>query len=330
MNLLHMDEVERASLITEMVSSFDHQKIINAKRETLSEGYFFTRRYSSGLVLMLSSSVEKLQTKVIQSVNPCLHFVFVLEGTLAFSYDDHFYALETENKKPQSMVIHVDKPCTSRRFIGCNDKPLRKIHLFLTADWFEKQPKLWEEWKQYIDLSHQAHLQSTPIEVNHEMHLLLESILESSSDSNEFMRHMNCEQLALRVIMLCYKNVQQSQAHASNRAPDYTRSPALNRIMTYIEKNLHKPITLNSIARENGFSVSALQRLFKSRTGLSLMEFIRHRRLEIARDAMREEHLSVSQAAYLAGYNHSSNFITAFKRAFHLTPKEYLESVRHH
>ncbi|MED5433037.1 MAG: helix-turn-helix transcriptional regulator, partial [Pseudomonadota bacterium] len=50
--------------------------------------------------------------------------------------------------------------------------------------------------------------------------------------------------------------------------------------------------------------------------------YIRQRRLERAQDLLRRQQLSIGEAAYLAGYRHPSNFITAYKRAFGTTPGE--------
>ena len=46
------------------------------------------------------------------------------------------------------------------------------------------------------------------------------------------------------------------------------------------------------------------------------MEFVRTRRLEIARIELPEEEFTVGEAAYCAGYSSTANFSAAFQRKF--------------
>lgn len=77
---------------------------------------------------------------------------------------------------------------------------------------------------------------------------------------------------------------------------------------------------LNQVASDMGMSVSNLQRVFRASYGQTIGEYIRQRRLEIARDAIVRERKSIGEAAYLAGYLHTSNFTNAFKRLFGVPP----------
>lgn len=48
--------------------------------------------------------------------------------------------------------------------------------------------------------------------------------------------------------------------------------------------------------------------------------YIRHRRLNIARQHLERGLVSITEAAYEAGYQHPSNFTNAFKKAFGVPP----------
>ncbi|WP_339782023.1 helix-turn-helix domain-containing protein [uncultured Thalassospira sp.] len=50
--------------------------------------------------------------------------------------------------------------------------------------------------------------------------------------------------------------------------------------------------------------------------GTTVMDFMCETRLQMARDAMDKDGLTIGQAAYLAGYSSPANFSTAFKRVF--------------
>lgn len=89
----------------------------------------------------------------------------------------------------------------------------------------------------------------------------------------------------------------------------------------FLEARLDGELTLEDVARAAGMSANSLQRLFRSVFGMTVFEYVRRRKLERARHALEEEGLTVAQAAFLAGYNSSANFATAFRRAFGMPPK---------
>lgn len=79
---------------------------------------------------------------------------------------------------------------------------------------------------------------------------------------------------------------------------------------------------LDEIARSVGMSPSSLQRAFKDFCGESLFAHLRGRRLDLARQALERDGVSVSQAAAVGGYADAANFATAFKRRFGCTPRQ--------
>ena len=97
------------------------------------------------------------------------------------------------------------------------------------------------------------------------------------------------------------------------------------------EKQISELIThslsLNELSQKLGASVSTLQRYFKNKHQMTLKQYVRNQKLELARRELLFEDKSIGEAAYTAGYNHPSNFIKAFKSYFLMTPVELL---KHH
>ncbi|MBX9464769.1 MAG: AraC family transcriptional regulator [Aquamicrobium sp.] len=94
------------------------------------------------------------------------------------------------------------------------------------------------------------------------------------------------------------------------------------RIKDFISAKLDKELTIDVIAREAGSSVSTVQRHFKEHFGVTISDFIRKQRLDMARAALARDGIPVSHAAHLAGYNNISSFTTAFRKAYGVTPKQ--------
>ena len=93
-------------------------------------------------------------------------------------------------------------------------------------------------------------------------------------------------------------------------------------IISYIEINLDQPLSLESIASKFSMSISNLQRRFKQSYNLTINGYIRYRRLDIARQHLERGLVSITEAAYEAGYQHPSNFTSAFKKAFGVPPQD--------
>jgi len=89
-----------------------------------------------------------------------------------------------------------------------------------------------------------------------------------------------------------------------------------------ILETIGEGLALPEIARRSGMSVSTLQRVFRNCFGVTVMEYLRVRRLERGRMALDHEGVSVGEAARLSGYSSAANFATAFQREFGYPPSQ--------
>lgn len=92
----------------------------------------------------------------------------------------------------------------------------------------------------------------------------------------------------------------------------------------YIRSHLTESITVNDIAREVQLSESAFAHTFRATIGVSPYQFLKSERLDAARRILiTGSGNKVSEVARAVGYSSSSHFITAFKRRYAVTPREY-------
>jgi AraC-like DNA-binding protein len=94
----------------------------------------------------------------------------------------------------------------------------------------------------------------------------------------------------------------------------------------FVLAHLDEELQIPDIARHTGMSVSTLQRVFRSCFGMTVIEFVRVRRLERARAGLREGGLTVGEAAFRAGYSSPANFATAFHREFGYPPSSCIRA----
>ncbi|MGR6467726.1 helix-turn-helix transcriptional regulator [Rhizobium sp. PAMB 3182] len=78
--------------------------------------------------------------------------------------------------------------------------------------------------------------------------------------------------------------------------------------------------TVEEMAAAINVSVNTLQRFFHAAYGMTAYQYMRTVKLTAAQKAMIEDGVTISEAAFLAGYTSAANFSTAFKRQFGYTP----------
>ena len=75
--------------------------------------------------------------------------------------------------------------------------------------------------------------------------------------------------------------------------------------------------------RAFGYSKSFLSRLFREHTGESLASFATAKKMEHAKDLLRQDGLNIAQIAAQLSFESPQYFARAFKRQYGMTPTEF-------
>lgn len=100
-------------------------------------------------------------------------------------------------------------------------------------------------------------------------------------------------------------------------------SPRMNRVVEYVEANLHRQITLTELAEVASLSVFHFSRKFKNRFGISPLQYLANRRVDAAQRMLRETNEPVSHIAIACGFASQSHFTTVFKKVTGTTPAAF-------
>ena len=87
-------------------------------------------------------------------------------------------------------------------------------------------------------------------------------------------------------------------------------------------------INLESLCRQCDLTSRTLSRRFKQASGYSPLTFLKHIRLDQARDLLKNSDLGIAEIALQAGYPDSDYFCRLFKRQYQLSPTDFRRSVR--
>ncbi|MGY4877799.1 helix-turn-helix transcriptional regulator [Vreelandella aquamarina] len=100
---------------------------------------------------------------------------------------------------------------------------------------------------------------------------------------------------------------------------DYQR---LEQVRQQLEHHPAQDYRLEHLARDAAMSPSSLRAKFQRCYGCSIFDYLRRCRLTQAQEYLHQGY-SVQQTAHACGYRHASNFSTAFKRAYGVTPHAF-------
>lgn len=103
---------------------------------------------------------------------------------------------------------------------------------------------------------------------------------------------------------------------------------ALRKVVDYIEAHLDRELSLSVLAALAGMSSSHFGAQFRKSTGMAVHEYVIRRRIERARELLRDSSLPVSQVALAAGFSHQSHLARWMRRLLGVTPGELRRTRR--
>ena len=97
----------------------------------------------------------------------------------------------------------------------------------------------------------------------------------------------------------------------------------VEKVKKLLLENIRHPPSILSLSKAAGMSHPVLNRCFREATGYSVFEFLRRQRLDLSRQLLVDNSLSLTEIAYAAGYADSSHFSRAFTACYGLAPSRY-------
>ncbi|NAW68254.1 helix-turn-helix domain-containing protein [Vibrio sp. V27_P1S3P104] len=302
----------------------DQDEVIIAQQSNqpvIARGRFIEYTSPSGFTLHGGCSHELIDCDVVTTSAPALVIILLMEGTLSFAYDDLKFNLSA-NVEPQALMVNVLQPCIFHRRLH-QDMQVRKLTITLPQD--KLQPFAVQE----CPLHH--FIQQDKVFT----HLMLATDswqtvanLLNKPESQTLSWHITREAMSWRLIQDVMLQCSLATVdHRSALPRDEPTESVIDDVLHYIDQHLYDELSLAKLADQHAMSVSTLQRKFKYRLNMTMAHYIRHRRLQFARQKLERGLVTITEAAYEAGYLHPSNFTAAFKKAFGSSPQVFLEQT---
>jgi len=100
------------------------------------------------------------------------------------------------------------------------------------------------------------------------------------------------------------------------------RHPKLLAAIGYMESHTETPVSLHNLSTQIGLSLRQVERLFKSKLGVTPAQYYLDLRVQRARQLLRQSPLSIMEVAVATGFNSASHFTRIYKKRFGHPPSQ--------
>lgn len=234
--------------------------------------------------------------------------VILLSGRVDYSVESATYSLH-----PWDVLLV--KHHTIHKAIIDKTEPYDRIILYLDRKYFDRtlpDAGLMECFEQPY------HLFSAEGEAREGLRQCIASYEAAAADDGygaQAMRDTIIMQLLIRLNRLA------EDAGARERPRDEQYDTKIRRVMSYINENLGRELTVEALAESVFLSKYHFMRFFKAQTGTTVHAYIRQKRLLYAARLIREG-AEASKAAAESGFSDYSAFHRAFRDCFGISPGE--------
>lgn len=109
--------------------------------------------------------------------------------------------------------------------------------------------------------------------------------------------------------------------------PEFYPKDTVGQIMEYVRLHCEENLSLSFLAKEFYLTPSYLSRSFKKQTGKNLVAYITEQRLEKAVEYIKEGKKTLTEVAFLVGYDDYTYFNKVFRRYLGVSPMQYRERL---
>ncbi len=151
-----------------------------------------------------------------------------------------------------------------------------------------------------------------------------------NNDLQGALRRCYIEARALELLVLSIQSCIHAQANLDNpeRGLSQRQIERMHRTRELLEEHFVDPPTIGELARQIGLNEAKLMHDFKQLFGQTIFDFTQNLRMDEAKRLLETTERSITEVAFDVGYEYSSNFTTAFKRRFGITPSVAREAFR--
>ncbi len=99
--------------------------------------------------------------------------------------------------------------------------------------------------------------------------------------------------------------------------------PPLRYVLQFLDENVCKDISLDTLVAYSGYSRSHFLRIFRASTGMTPYQYHLRKRIEMAKQVMKKKHLQLIDVSTECGFLNQAHFSRVFRKIVGATPSQY-------
>lgn len=135
----------------------------------------------------------------------------------------------------------------------------------------------------------------------------------------------NFHEIIIRLFQYDYLGLNDSKV--SKESYKHFQDELLEEILEYINKKISSPISIGELCSKFSISRSSLQTLFKNNVNTSPKKYINDVKLSKSKQLIKENKYTISEIAFMLGFNSIHYFSRAFTQHYEISPSEYAQTV---
>jgi AraC-like DNA-binding protein len=135
----------------------------------------------------------------------------------------------------------------------------------------------------------------------------------------------NFHEIIIRLFQYDYLDIDDSKL--SKETHQHFQDELLEGILAYIDKKICTPITIGELCIKFSVSRSSLQTLFKENLNTSPKKYINDLKLAKSKQLIKENKHTISEIAFMLGFNSIHYFSRAFTQYYEISPSEYAQTL---
>lgn len=165
------------------------------------------------------------------------------------------------------------------------------------------------------------HMIFQPFEMNGEIEAKILELRKLLTRSQDF-------SIADRVDLCCCGILEELKFLRTWKQDDLHPASQMNKIASFIETNLCKPLSVRDIARQFDLSERTLYRYWQTAYPGTPSDYLRKCRLERAKEMLEKSVIPIRSIASMFCFCDDNSFSTAFKKEFGITPRQFRKSCK--
>jgi YesN/AraC family two-component response regulator len=98
---------------------------------------------------------------------------------------------------------------------------------------------------------------------------------------------------------------------------------SVQKAIKYIDDNYSEQLSLNIIADKYNVEHSYFSKVFRQETGINLMAYIAKKRIDKAKEYMKNHSTKLTDIAFMVGYDDYAYFNRVFRKVEGISPRDY-------